>query len=147
MKSKLTLAKKIQSMERCITRIKKVKNSTKEEFLTNLDLQDVITLNLQRLIQLGIDIACILISNQNLLIPERMADVFLLLNRLEIIDSDLAFKLAKSVGLRNLAVHEYSNLDLDLLYEFAYTEIQDYTIFMLAILKLINSDLEDSKST
>jgi uncharacterized protein YutE (UPF0331/DUF86 family) len=134
-------------MERCITRIKKVKNSTKEEFLTNLDLQDVITLNLQRLIQLGIDIACILISNQNLLIPERMADVFLLLNRLEIIDSDLAFKLAKSVGLRNLAVHEYSNLDLDLLYEFAYTEIQDYTIFMLAILKLINSDLEDIKNT
>ncbi len=134
-------------MEICITRIKKVKNSTKEEFLTNLDLQDVITLNLQRLIQLGIDIACILISNQNLLIPERMADVFLLLNRLEIIDSDLAFKLAKSVGLRNLAVHEYSNLDLDLLYEFAYTEIQDYTIFMLAILKLINSDLEDIKNT
>ncbi|MCU0825483.1 MAG: DUF86 domain-containing protein [Leptospira sp.] len=147
MKSKLTLEKKIQSMEICITRIKKVKNSTKEEFLTNLDLQDVITLNLQRLIQLGIDIACILISNQNLLIPERMADVFLLLNRLEIIDSDLAFKLAKSVGLRNLAVHEYSNLDLDLLYEFAYTEIQDYTIFMLAILKLINSDLEDIKNT
>ena len=41
----------------------------------------------------------------------------------------VARKLAKSVGLRNIAVHEYTSLDWNVVYAVAHTHIEDFAEF------------------
>lgn len=134
MKSKLMILKKIQSMEKCLLRIDLLKSKTPEEFLKDLDLQDIVTLNLQRLIQLGIDVACMILSDKKVDIPDKMSHTFIEISNLGLISNDLAIKLSRSVGLRNIAVHEYSNLDLNFVYNAGKIETTDYREFIKKVL-------------
>ena len=52
-----------------------------------------------------------------------MAETFLALSRHGLLDSQLASRLAKTVGFRNIAVHEYNTLDMNILYSIITKEI------------------------
>ena len=52
-----------------------------------------------------------------------MAETFLALSRHGLLDSQLASRLAKAVGFRNIAVHEYNTLDMNILYSIITKEI------------------------
>lgn len=52
-----------------------------------------------------------------------MAETFLALSKYGVLDSQLASRLAKTVGFRNIAVHEYNTLDMNILYSIITKEI------------------------
>ena len=54
---KLILEKKIDSILRCLTRIRDRLPKSESEFLEDYDAQDVVVLNLTRAVQLSVDIA------------------------------------------------------------------------------------------
>ena len=131
---KLVRDKKIDSILRCINRIESRLPETKKLFLQDLDAQDVVVLNLTRVIQLCVDIAMHIIAQSNTESPQTMSQSFVKLEQLGVLDKMLANKMQKSVGFRNIAVHNYDVLDLALTFDIANLHIQDFRSFIKQVI-------------
>lgn len=79
-----------------------------------------------------IDIACHIVSRENLGNPATYAECIALLERNGYIDAPLARKLQGMVGLRNLLIHEYTSIDLAKLYQCLFS-LEDFLAFVYRI--------------
>ncbi len=102
---------KAASLERCI---KRIHDDFDHEFNENLTKQDAVILNLQGSCQLCIDMAAHVVRVQRLGIPQMTTELFDLLAENQIIDDDLRESLVRMVGFRNIAIHEYQSINLDI---------------------------------
>ena len=73
------------------------------------------------------------IRRRHLGVPNESRDSFTALVRENIIAPDLGDRLKKMVGFRNLAVHQYRELDLDILEAVIRTNLDDLLAFAQAI--------------
>jgi uncharacterized protein YutE (UPF0331/DUF86 family) len=103
----LVLAK-VETLERSLGRIDSARTRTG---LGALDRQDIIVLNLQRAVQAMLDLAAHVVAREGLGVPDELAASFELLKRAGILDADLAERMRRMTGFRNVAVHEYRTLD------------------------------------
>lgn len=114
MENEVVLINKYGIIERCIKRIEEIYENNPAN-LENYDKQDAIILNLQRACQAAIDIAMYIVSVKNLGLPQSKKGVFTILEENKIIDSNMAKNMRGMLGFRNIAVHEYQELDLDVI--------------------------------
>ncbi len=105
---------KSEIIERCLGRIEEVYGGSPES-LKDFTRQDSIILNLQRAIEASIDMAMHVVSEQRLGIPQNSRDAFEVLAQNGYIDETLRKNLTAMVGFRNIAVHNYQKLDLEIL--------------------------------
>jgi uncharacterized protein YutE (UPF0331/DUF86 family) len=105
----LVLAR-IATIDRCLARIAEVRGERRQDLLP-VDVEDIASLNLQRAIQAAVDLANHIISTEGYGTPDSTAGVFTLLQQRGVLEADLATRLRKMVGFRNIAVHEYQTLD------------------------------------
>lgn len=101
---------KIATIDRCLARIAEVRGERRKDLLP-VDVEDIASLNLQRAIQAAIDLATHIISAEGYGTPDSTASVFTLLQQRGVIEADLAGRLRKMVGFRNIAVPEYQTVD------------------------------------
>ena len=114
MENELVIFNKYTIIENCIKRINSVYDG-KLETLKDFNKQDVIVLNLQRACQAVIDIAMHIISVRNLGAPQSGKGAFTILQDNNIIDKKMTKNMQGMIGFRNIAVHEYQELDLEIL--------------------------------
>ena len=126
---------KIETIERCIKRVNEEYSVDKGRFQSDFNRQDVVVLNLQRAVQASIDIGAHLISINKLGVPQRAREIFEILEKSHIINSALSNKMQNMVGFRNIAVHDYQRLNLDILESILETNLEDFDQFKKAILK------------
>lgn len=107
---------KAASIERCLRRIDEEYAGNKQNLIANQTKQDAIILNLQRACETAIDLAMYVVSQRKLGIPQDSPDVFTLLQTSGIIPPDLATHMQHMDGFRNVAVHEYTRLNLDVVH-------------------------------
>ena len=119
---------KLVSLQRCMERIRQKTPANAQQLAEDFDLQDILILNLQRAVQISIDIATSILADSPA-VPSTLAEAFLLLHRQGVLSEAVARKLAKSVGLHNIAVHEYTSLDWNVVYAVAHTHIEDFAEF------------------
>ncbi len=113
--NELILEKKAR-LERCLKQVKSYYSQTsKLSFEEDFLKQDAIAINIQRACELTIDIANIAIKEKKLGLPSSSRDSFVLLFEAGLIDKAFADKLCKMVGFRNVLVHAYQDLDLELM--------------------------------
>lgn len=105
----LVLAK-IATIDRCLARIAEVRGERRRDLLP-VDVDDIASLNLQRAIQAAIDLASHILSTEGYGTPDSTAGAFTLLQQRGVLEADLATRLRKMVGFRNIAVHEYQTVD------------------------------------
>ncbi|WP_409306260.1 type VII toxin-antitoxin system HepT family RNase toxin [Pectobacterium sp. B1J-3] len=122
------LLNKSSTIHRCLRRIHEEFN-TEDEFRQNFTKQDSVLLNIQRACEAAIDIANYLIRAQQLGIPQSSRDSFALLSTYQIIPITLADNLQKMVGLRNIAVHDYQALNLDIVIHVIRHRLSDFEQF------------------
>ena len=108
------LLNKAAIIERCIRRIQ-------EEYRSDPDFKsathmDALTLNIERACQAAIDIAMHIVAKQHLGIPQSSAEAFRLLEKAGLLDAELARSLEGMTGFRNVAIHEYQELDVSVLH-------------------------------
>jgi uncharacterized protein YutE (UPF0331/DUF86 family) len=115
---------KVDSIQRYLRRIQ---DSTKGSpaSLSSLDVQDIFVLNLQRSIQLSIDLAAHIVNAKGLGLPKTLKHSFRLLERNAIIDTRLCEKLEKMVGFRNIAVHDYRTIEPNFLRDILQNDVED----------------------
>lgn len=126
---------KINVMQRCLKRITEEYDGNPEN-LNNLTKQDSIILNIQRSCEACIDLAMHLVAEKSLGIPQNSKDAFELLMKNGIIDPGLASKLKAMVGFRNIAVHDYQALNLDILKRIINVHLTDLERFANMVLKM-----------
>jgi uncharacterized protein YutE (UPF0331/DUF86 family) len=126
---KSVLANKLESLRRCVNRISTKIPPTVEALMEDHDLQDVIVLNLERAVQICVDISLHVISDLDIPTPETMADAFSALSKQNILDAETAQRMIKAVGFRNIAVHAYQDLDWRIVYSIATERGEDFRSF------------------
>ncbi len=87
----------------------------KLQIIKDYTKQDSIVLNIQRAVEATIDIAMYLVSVKKLGIPQNSRDAFEALNHHNIINDEMLKKINAMIGLRNIAVHNYQNINLEIL--------------------------------
>lgn len=105
---------KAQVIERCLVRVREVHGGDDANLRDDLTRQDSIVLNLQRACEASIDLAMHLVRRHALGVPTDSRDGFRLLEGAGYLDPELSRGLQNMVGFRNVAVHQYDVLALDI---------------------------------
>lgn len=105
------LAQKSARLERCVRRARE-EYALAADFRTDFSRQDAAILNVQRACELAIDMGNMTIAHEGWELPGSAREVFDILSRHGLIDQTLGAALARMVGFRNIAVHEYEALDI-----------------------------------
>ncbi len=129
------LINKASIIERCIARVNDVYKGHEAEFKTDLNIQDVAVLNIQRACEASIDMATYIIKEKQLGIPQSSRDSFQILIDNKIIDSQTGDQLMKMVGFRNIAVHNYDVIDMDIVESIINHALNDLQKFSSETLK------------
>lgn len=123
------IARKLDSLGRCIARIEAKRPATFEALAADLDCQDIISINLERAVQLCVDIGAHLLCDVAVSPPETMGDVFTALSTEGILDPSVANALRRAVGFRNLSVHAYANIDWQRVFDIIQHRLDDFRTF------------------
>lgn len=126
---------KTTTIERCVKRIHEVYQGNPEN-LKDFTKQDSIILNIQRACEASIDLAMHIVSERKLGVPKASREGFSLLQDAKLIDAVLAKTLMNMVGFRNIAVHDYQALELDILEAILEKHIDDFKKFTKIVLQL-----------
>ena len=126
----VVIASKLESLRRCLDRITSKKPKTLDQLLEDIDMQDILALNLERSIQLCVDIANHILSNLDDSPAMSMAESFERLSEKEIISKNLAKNLRRAVGFRNLSVHAYDKIDWNLVWTNFESDLGDLVNFV-----------------
>ena len=126
------LLAKIASIRKSLDRIRKVTGGVAES-LNDQDVQDIFVLNLQRAVQAAIDLAAHLVADEKIGLPANLKENFTLLESRQIIDAPLSRRLQAIVGFRNIAVHDYQQLDLTILKSILQHRLGDLDTFIQVV--------------
>jgi len=129
---------KLESLRRCVKRIQDKTPTSYKELVDDYDLQDIITLNLERSVQQCVDIGLHIISDLEIPAPETMAQTFRVLERANCLSHDVAERMAKAVGFRNTAVHAYQEIDWQIVYAIITKHLGDFREFSRQILDCVD---------
>lgn len=91
--------------------------------------------DLQVAIEACIDIGKAIISEKKLRPPESMKDVCMVLYENGFIDDSMLSVLDRMVGTRNILVHRYEKIDLEIIYRILKRHLQDFQKFIKQISK------------
>lgn len=128
---------KIETIERCINRIKTVYDNNPDN-LKDYTKQDSIMLNIQRACEAAIDLAMHIISVKKLGIPQNSRDAFEVLSSNSIIDENLSKNLKAMVGFRNIVVHDYQSINLNVVETIINNHLDDFYSYIYCINKFYN---------
>ena len=120
---------KVAIVERCLARIEAEYAGNGRNLRENLTRQDSIVLNLQRACEAAIDLAMAFVKDWRLGPPQESRHAFELLRDAGLIEADLARRMSAMVGFRNVAVHDYQRLNLDVVEAIVTRRLGDFLEF------------------
>lgn len=92
-------------------------------------------MNLERLSQATIDIATHIVRVKKLGISKRARDLFIFLEQNRFLSKEISYSMQSIIGFRNIALHDYQNLNLDVVIDIIERHLIDFDKFIEEILK------------
>lgn len=135
MENKTIILNKFESIERCIKRIKEEYDRNPDS-LNDYKKMDAIVLNLQRACELAIDIAMYIVSTRKLGLPQTKKEAFELLYKNNLIDEKTLKNMSGMIGFRNIAVHDYKEIDNEILKNVIENNLNDLLEFARTMLNI-----------
>jgi uncharacterized protein YutE (UPF0331/DUF86 family) len=123
---------KIAVMKRCRGRVAEEYGGDPAR-LENSTIQDSIILNIQRACEAAIDLAMHVVAKNNLGVPQDARNGFELLRQAGVISADLAERMKRMVGFRNIAVHDYQAIQIDIVKAIIDKRLGDFDEFVSAV--------------
>lgn len=125
---------KVAVIERCLGRINEEYVDNEVELESNYTRQDAIILNLLRASEAAIDLAMHATRVGKLGLPQESREAFTLLERAGWIETGLSRRMQAMVGFRNVAVHDYQRLSLEVVKSILEDHLNDFRTFASEIL-------------
>ena len=129
------LVNKAAAIERAVRRVREEHAGDDNNLLTNQTRQDAIILNLQRACESSIDAAMHLVRIHRLGVPQQTREAFDLLQAAQMLDPALADRLRKMVGFRNVAIHDYQKLNLEIVRRIVVDHLDEFLAFARVLLR------------
>lgn len=123
------ITNKAAIIERCLARIREEYAGDEANLFDDFTRQDSIILNLQRACQAAIDLAMHAVRAQRLGVPQASREAFTLLAEAGHLPGDLSTRLERMVGFRNIAIHNYRALDLEIVQSIITQHLPDFERF------------------
>ncbi len=120
---------KLESLRRCLRRIELKCPKDAATLVSDIDLQDIVSLNLSRAVQISVDIGAHLIAGMEVPPPDTMGQTFDLLAQEGVLNNELASSLKKAVGFRNIAVHNYESINWNIVHSIVKYHLADFSSF------------------
>ena len=133
MENKSVILNKFETIEKCINRINEEYQNNPEN-LDDYRKMDMIVLNLQRACEAVLDLAVYIVSTRKLGLPQTKREAFILLEENNIIDSKMSKNMQGMVGVRNIAVHDYKEIDEEILKDVIENHLNDLLDFARILL-------------
>jgi len=130
------LINKVAAIERCLKRIDEEYIGHEAELETDYTRQDSIILNLQRACEASIDVAMHVVRLRKLGVPQQSRDAFVMMFEAGFLDKELAGRMQAMVGFRNIAVHNYRQLDMVVLRAILNDRLGDFLLFSQVMMGL-----------
>ncbi|MDP3016420.1 MAG: DUF86 domain-containing protein [Deltaproteobacteria bacterium] len=122
-------------IERFITRIREEYGGDGRNLYENYTKQDSIILNIQRACEAVIDLAMHEVRLHHLGVPQESREAFSLLYQAGLITKELGDHMMAMVGFRNIAVHDYQELNLDIVKQIVEKHLDDFLDFAKTMIK------------
>lgn len=127
------LINKTTTIRNCLKRIAEEYQGHEAEFENNFTKQDSIILNLQRACEAAIDLGTRLIRLKKWEVPQQSRDIFTVLEKHQVISSKISTRMQAMVGFRNVAVHDYQKLSLEIVHSILENHLNDFNDFASAV--------------
>jgi uncharacterized protein YutE (UPF0331/DUF86 family) len=129
------LLTKIAHVRRCLGKLRRKQSIPKDRFLKDEDIQDSVLHNLQLAVQGCIDLGTHIVSDEDWEVPGSNAEVFEVLGRHGIIDPLLQESMESAARFRNLVIHEYAEMDMEVVYRVLHEKLSDVEQFCYQLVK------------
>jgi len=138
MTDELVLSKFV-SLERCVKQIRDYYSQPRElPFAEDYLVQDAITQNIQRACEICIDMANYVVRTRKLGVPHASRDSFYMLAEAKIITLDVASEMTRMIGFRNVLVHQYQNINIEIMITVVEEKLDDLLAYAEYILAEMN---------
>ena len=131
------IIRKLDSLARCVRRIEEKRPDTLERLIEDIDTQDILSINLERAVQVSVDIGARLLAGISVPPPKTMGEVFTILVSTKMIPEETGIALRKAVGFRNLSVHAYDQVDWERVFDIVHDQLDNFRKFADAITKIM----------
>lgn len=128
------LLNKVQTIERCLKRIREEYVGHEYSFGENFTKQDSVILNLERASQASMDIATHIVKTKNLGLPNTSRELFTMLLDADILSEKICKEMQSMVGFRNIAVHDYQNLNIEIVVAIIENHLGDFEGFITEVI-------------
>ena len=129
---------KIQDIKIYLEQLSKIKPNTFEEYEKDFKTKAACERYFEKIAEAVLDLALLIIKEKNLQTPEEENEAFEILEKENIMNSNLTKKLKGMRGMRNIIAHQYSDVNDELIYTAISKEIEDDVKAFLEIIKKLN---------
>lgn len=127
---------KITQINEFLDHLKEIVPSSFDEYESSIEKKAACERYVEKVVEAVTDLAFLVIKNKKLKIPEDDVDAFNILLDNKIVSSDLADKLKKAKGMRNIISHQYGEVDDKIVFESITQELDnDVRVFIRGIEK------------
>jgi len=123
------IATRLQKLESYVQHLHNLQHAGLDEYMDDENLQAIVERRLQLSIQVCMDIASYLIAQLGLQSPEQPENIFAVLGREQILSTPLADRMIGMVRFRNILVHDYLEINSEIVYTHLADEINDFEQF------------------
>ncbi|MFW5979647.1 MAG: type VII toxin-antitoxin system HepT family RNase toxin [Halanaerobium sp.] len=116
---------KLNELNKYLTQLRKYKGVSREELENDLDKLWAVERGLQLSIQIILDIGNHILSEKGIVVENYM-DIFKELVKLEVIPEDFGNQIKGMAGFRNILVHEYAEVDIDIIIKVLNNSLNDF---------------------
>lgn len=130
------LINKTATIERCLRRVADEYQGHESELESNHTRQDAIILNILRACEAAIDAAMHVVRVKRLGLPQESREAFRLLEEAGLLPAEISQHMQAMVGFRNVAIHDYQKLNVDILKAILNERLNDFRQFSKVMVKL-----------
>ena len=132
------ILRKISHVRYNLSRLRKKEKVSLDSFKDDPDTQDIVRHNLQLAIQGCIDIGSHVISDEGWGVAGSLNEIFYILRDRGLIKADLTERVVSMVGFRNILVHEYEDVNLDIVHSILQGRLKDIDEYLLVVVEYFN---------
>ena len=137
MVDKTLLLRKLAELEEYFVQIGEYSNISVDRYSKNWKTQRIVERTLQMMIEICVDIASHIVSDEGFRVPKSYADTFKVLHENNIIKKDLFDRMELMAKFRNLLVHQYDRIDSGIVVKILNTRLDDFLLYKDAIIRLL----------
>ena len=123
------LARRVAAVRDAAERIREVLPAQPQALVEDRTTREIVTLNLFVALQECLSLATHWLADEGWEVPATYAEVFRVLAERDVLEHDLAARMAAAAGLRNLIAHRYGALDWTRIHDVASHHVQDLLRF------------------